>query len=125
MNFKHSAVRLLLSSSLILAACGDDDADGGGGGGGINSGLPEDQKLSSLDDDDAKTACENTARSFEASLPSSEIQRATCAMFGISFAKASGETDQVAQCKMFAQECEDAAADEDEGDVTVGVPNED
>lgn len=95
-------------SAAAWSACGGDDDDGGGGA-KVTTGLPDGDKLSSLDDDDAEQACRNTAKSFNSVLPESELEKIGCAIAGLSavISEKSGDVgpDDVAMCKKVQSEC--------------------
>jgi hypothetical protein len=109
-----------------VAACGDDDDtsdnDGGGSGTGtVTTGLPKTDKLSSLDDKDAKQACTSTARAFNTVLPDSKLEQIGCALAAISSLLTEKEgnvgSGDVAECKAIVQDCLDGKLVDENGDA--------
>jgi hypothetical protein len=89
--------------------CGGDD-----GGGGVSTGLPQDQKLSELDEDELMTACEAVSDSLENVISDEESQRIDCTAASIagSVVMVNGKPQgDVAKCKQLVDECLAAGPD--------------
>lgn len=96
------AVVVLMVSA---AACG---GDGGGGGGSISTGLPPDQKLSALDDAEAKQACQGLSDGFSAIFTPNALLKEQCAATAIqaSASSVNGEvTVDVQKCQQMSDAC--------------------
>ena len=91
---------------LIVVTSQFSCSDSGDGGGGISTGLPASQKLSSLDNAEAKKVCTGVARGFNNLLPASEKRTIECASQAIplSYDEATNKGD-VAKCKQLVERC--------------------
>jgi len=88
----------------LAAACGDDND----GGGGVRTGLPVDQKLSTLDDEGAQAACHTMFDAMATAMPASDVLRAQCTAASIvaNATLTDGElTVNIATCKSQADAC--------------------
>jgi hypothetical protein len=98
----------LLLSALLLAACGGDD-DGDGGGGGVSTGLPKDEKLSTLDADDSEKLCTNLAESFNDVLSDADKKRINCVVLALPLSITIGNDGKIAgdipKCKDLVMKC--------------------
>jgi hypothetical protein len=92
----------------LLAACGGDD-DGDGGGGGVSTGLPKDEKLSSLDADDSEKLCTNLAASFNGVLSDADKKRINCTVLALPLSITVGTDGKIAgdipKCKELVTKC--------------------
>ena len=86
-----------------VVACGDDDDGGDGSSGGdttsVDTGLTPSAKLSSLDDDDARQACMNTAHTFNTVLPDAKWEEVGCTLVGITYG------GSVSECESLTSKC--------------------
>jgi hypothetical protein len=90
---------------LLLAGCGDDD----GGGTEVESGLPADAKLSSLDSGDAQKLCKSMADSFNDVLSDDDLKKISCVVLAVPLsikAGAGGEVEgDIPKCKDLVSRC--------------------
>jgi hypothetical protein len=100
---------VVLLGSLCLVACGGDDDDGDGSGGGVDTGLPPDAKLSSIDSGDAEKVCMSLAKSFNNVLTESDKKRITCTILALPLsikASTSGQIEgDIPKCKELVAKC--------------------
>ena len=103
-----------LACLMWLLSCGDDD----GGGTTVKSGLPATEKLSSLDDADAKKLCTSLADSFNNVLSQDELERIACTVLALPLSIKQGSGGKiegdVAKCKMLVSMCLDGEEISDE-----------
>lgn len=89
--------------ALSLIACGDD------GGNHVSSGLPANEKLSSLDTADAQQLCKSLASSFNNVLSDSDKKRIACTVLAVPLSfkeSSSGQVEgDVAKCKGLVTRC--------------------
>jgi hypothetical protein len=89
--------------ALQLIACGGDDDNH------VSSGLPANEKLSSLDDADAQKLCKSLASSFNNVLSDSDKKRITCTALAVPLSVKQSSTGKiegdVAKCKGLVTRC--------------------
>jgi hypothetical protein len=107
-----AAAILLALAAQLVTACGDDDAPSGTA---VDTGLPENQKLSSLSDGDVKKACSGWAASINATLTQRELDRVACTPNAIS-ASTSGAKVDVAKCNDLVDMCVSSSVEHDDDD---------
>lgn len=94
----------VLVCALQLLGCGDDDGDDH-----VSSGLPANEKLSSLDADDAEQLCTSLAKSFNGILSDADKQRISCTVLALPLSiKASSDgkiEGDITKCKDVVSRC--------------------
>jgi hypothetical protein len=89
--------------ALSLIACGDD------GGNHVSSGLPANEKLSSLDTGDAQQLCKSLASSFNNVVSDSDRKRIACTVLALPLSVKESSTGQiqadVPKCKSLVTRC--------------------
>jgi hypothetical protein len=94
----------VLVCALQLLSCGDDD-----GGGNVSTGLPANEKLSSLDSDDAEKLCTSLAKSFNGILSDADKKRITCTALALPLSIKQSSTGKiegdVSKCKDLVSRC--------------------
>ena len=93
---------------LSVLACQLSCGDSSGGGSGVVSGLPAEQKLSSLDGDDAKKLCLSFADGLNNVISASERKNIQCASLAIplSVTETGGELKgDITKCKQLVDRC--------------------
>ena len=94
-----------LALVLLAGACGGDDESGNR----VTTGLPANEKLSTLDDSDAQQLCTSLADSFNNMLSDSDRKRISCTVAALPSSisvTASGEIKgDVAGCKQLVSKC--------------------
>lgn len=104
---------------LFLAACGGDDDSTGG----VVTGLPAEQKLSTLSDADVKKACQSVNDGASAVITPTAIKRAICVPFGVeaavTYSSDGKETVDIDKCQQLVDTCisNDGGDDDDEDEV--------
>jgi hypothetical protein len=114
----------LALASLLLTACGGSD---GGSGGTVDTGLPENQKLSSLNDADVQKACTSWSASFSATFSASELQRVQCTADALA-ASAPSQADQatldVDKCNTLVAACVKQVASNQDSTLSAELVDE-
>jgi hypothetical protein len=108
-NMQRRAARIVFVMGLI-AGCGGDD-----GSAGVSTGLPTQQKLSTLDDDEVKQACRSVSDAAMMVITPSAIQRASCLSLGVQAGlNGSGSEAKVdvAKCQQAVDTCVSSAGKE-------------
>jgi hypothetical protein len=102
MNSRMGTV--VLVGALLLIACGDDDDSH------VSSGLPANEKLSGLNQDDQQTLCESFASSFNSVLSDSDKKRITCTAQALPQSITESDSGEikgdVSKCKDLVSRCE-------------------
>ena len=114
-----------LVSLAAAAACGDDD--GGDGDANVSTGLPRNDELSSLDDEDAVQACVNTAMSFNDVLSDSELERISCVLLAVESALqdgSAGDASAIEDCEEFTKDCQAGEIDGEDVDIDITIVSE-
>jgi hypothetical protein len=101
---------------LTIAACGGDDDSSGG----VVTGLPSEQKLSTLSDEDVRNACQKVNDGAAAVITPMAVQRAVCmelaAAASVTYSSDGKETVDVDKCEQLVDTCLEGAAEQDQGD---------
>jgi len=120
-------LRCCVLALLSVAACGGDDD----GNGGVVTGLPAEQKLSTLSDADVKKACQSVNDRASAVITPDVLKRALCAQAGATFSVTYSNgtaTADVDKCQEFANSCINSTeVEQDDGtddDIDVDAEND-
>ncbi|HTU58955.1 MAG TPA: hypothetical protein VMF89_10990 [Polyangiales bacterium] len=111
---------------LFCAACGGDDDSSGG----VVTGLPSEQKLSTLSDADVKKACQSVNDGASVVITPTAIKRVFCLEFAapeaVTYSSAGKVSVDVAKCQQLVDTCVSNNEDEDDdlADVEVEGVNE-
>lgn len=110
---------------LAVAACGGDDDSNGGG---TVTGLPSQQKLSTLSDADVKKACQSVNDRAATVFTTEALARAFCVPFGVQEAVSYANDEvviDVNKCQEFVDTCVSSAEEEaDPNEPTGGDVND-
>ncbi len=95
----------------LAAACGDDDDVDEGDTSTVSTGLPRNEELSGLDEDDLVQVCSATARAFNRVLPESQMERMACTFEAMTLivGESDGESSSadIEQCEDITSQCLD------------------
>jgi hypothetical protein len=101
-SMQRRAARMVFVLGLI-AGCGGDD-----GSSGVTTGLPSQQKLSTLNDDEVKQACHSVSDAATMVITPTAIQRASCLSLGVQAGLSVSGTQakvDVAKCQQAVDTC--------------------
>jgi hypothetical protein len=102
-----------------VAACGGDDSNNG-----FVTGLPAEQKLSTLSDDDVKKACRSVNDGATAVFTPTALKRAACVSVGLEAALTYSNdrvSVDVSKCQQAADACVNSNEQDDEVDIEVDL----
>lgn len=103
-----------LFAILSVAACGGDDNSSGGG---VVTGLPAEQKLSTLSDDDVKKACRSINDGANSVITPTALKRVVCVPIGVeaavTYSNGAASVD-VSKCQQVVDTCVSSDEVEDE-----------
>jgi hypothetical protein len=120
---KHLGWRVL--TIVLFAACGGDDDSSGG----IVTGLPSEQKLSTLTDADVKKACQSVNDGASVVITPMAIRRAFCMEFAaaasVTYSSDGEETVDIDKCQQLVDTCiENTEVESDDEVVEVDGAND-
>jgi hypothetical protein len=120
---KHLGWRVL--TIVLFAACGGDDDSSGG----IVTGLPSEQKLSTLTDADVKKACQSVNDGASVVITPMAIRRAFCMEFAaaasVTYSSDGKETVDIDKCQQLVDTCiENTEVESDDEVVEVDGAND-
>lgn len=123
MTKKHHLSRWSVFALCVAAACGGDS-----GSSGVVTGLPSEQKLTTLTDDEVKKACQSVNDGAAAVITKDALKRAVCVPLAVEAAVTYSndqETVDVNKCQQIVDTCVSSSDDEDDVDDTLNDDDDD